>query len=154
MKCKIWLCTVFDSNGLEKRLAEIEQEEQDPKVFADFSKIKQLGTEKKSLTDVLNKIKLTTREIQDLKDLYALLSSENAGEGEWVDFSVEFKKAKKDVESLYEETLYSVPVDGFDTVKTVEIDEHEYKQLKVLALTTPEEIIDSFLFNLISEGVI
>lgn len=54
----------------------------------------------------------------------------------------------------HEETLYNVPVDGFDTVKTVEIDEHEYKQLKVLALTTPEEIIDSFLFNLISEGVI
>ena len=39
--------------------------------------------------------------------MYALLSSENAGEGEWADFSAEFKKAKKDVESLYEETLYS-----------------------------------------------
>lgn len=107
MKCKVWLCTVFDSAGLEKRLKEIETEEQDPKVFADFSKIKQLGTEKKVVCEVLNKIKLTTREIQDLKDLYALLTSENAGDGEWAEFSAEFKKAKKDVESLYEETLYS-----------------------------------------------
>ena len=84
-------------DGIKKRLKEIENEEQDPNVFADFSKVKQLGTEKKSLTNILNKINTTTREIQDLKDLYSLLTSENAGDGEWVDFSAEFKKAKNDV---------------------------------------------------------
>ena len=93
--------------GIQKRLKEIENEEQDPNIFADFSKVKQLGTEKKSLSNVLNKINLTTREIQDLKDLYSLLTTENSGESEWAEFSAEFRKAKKDVESLYEETLYS-----------------------------------------------
>lgn len=54
----------------------------------------------------------------------------------------------------HEVTLYNVPVDGFDTVELVEIDEYEYKQLKMLNGKTPEEIIDSFLLELISKGVI
>ena len=38
-----------------------------------FSKIKQLGTEKKSLTNVISKIDSTTRQIKDLKDRPLLL---------------------------------------------------------------------------------
>lgn len=54
----------------------------------------------------------------------------------------------------HERTLYNVPVSGYDTVDLVEIDEYEYKQLKMLNLSTPEEIIDEFLNSLINEGVI
>ena len=54
----------------------------------------------------------------------------------------------------HEETLYKIPVPGYDTVKVVEIDEHEYKQLKMLNGKTPEEIIDAFVLTLINEGVI
>lgn len=56
----------------------------------------------------------------------------------------------------HERTLYNVPVNEpkFDTVDLVEIDEHEYKQLKMLNLSTPEAIIDEFLASLIEEGVI
>ena len=36
-----------------------------------------------------------------------MLLNENAGDVEWHEFESEFKKAKKDIESLYEETLYS-----------------------------------------------
>lgn len=54
----------------------------------------------------------------------------------------------------HERTLYNVPVDGFDCVDLIEIDEHEYKQLKMLNLTTPEEIIDSFLLSLIENNII
>ena len=54
----------------------------------------------------------------------------------------------------HEKSLYKVPVDGFDTVEAVEIDEYEYKQLKVLNLKTPQEIIDSFLLTLIENNII
>lgn len=54
----------------------------------------------------------------------------------------------------HEETLYNIPVNGYDTVKIEEIDEHEYKQLSMLNLKTPEEIIDSFLISLVESGVL
>ena len=52
------------------------------------------------------------------------------------------------------ETLYDIPVSGYDTVELIEIDEYEYKQLKMLNYKTPEEIIDEFLASLINEGVL
>ena len=54
----------------------------------------------------------------------------------------------------HEKSLYKVPVDGFDTVEVVEIDAYEYKQLSVLNLKTPQEIIDSFLLTLIESNII
>lgn len=54
----------------------------------------------------------------------------------------------------HEETLYDIPVEGYDTVKLVEIDKYEYKQLKALNGKTPEEILDEYTMLLISEGVI
>lgn len=50
--------------------------------------------------------------------------------------------------------LYKIPVDGYDTVELVPIDEYEYRQLKVLNLSTPEQIIDAFVLELISGGVL
>lgn len=54
----------------------------------------------------------------------------------------------------HEESLYRVPVDGYDTVRLVEIDEYEYKQLKTLNCQTPEEIIDQYNLLLLEMGVI
>ena len=50
--------------------------------------------------------------------------------------------------------LYNIPVDGYDTVELVEIDEYEYNQLKVLNLKTPEEIIDAYTLLLLNGGVL
>ena len=61
---------------------------------------------------MLEKINLTTKEIADLKVLYDLLSGENASEEEWKEFEVELKKAKKDTETLYTETLYDSEFDN------------------------------------------
>ena len=61
---------------------------------------------------MLEKINLTTKEIADLKVLYDLLSGENASEEEWKEFEVELKKAKKDTETLYAETLYDSEFDN------------------------------------------
>ena len=54
----------------------------------------------------------------------------------------------------HEETLYNIPADGYDTVRIEEIDQYEYKQLSMLNLQTPQEIIDAFLLDLIENGVI
>ncbi len=50
--------------------------------------------------------------------------------------------------------LYSLPVDGYDTVELVEIDVYEYKQLKALNMRTPQEIIDEFVLSLLEEGIL
>ena len=89
------------------RLADVCLEEQNPENFSDFEKLKSIGTEKKSLTTVIDKINETTKQVKDLYDLYDLLSSENSGENEWNEFEKEYKIAKVDVDSLFEETLYS-----------------------------------------------
>ena len=54
----------------------------------------------------------------------------------------------------HEESLYNLPVDGYDTVRIESIDEYEYNQLKILNGKTPEEIIDLFVLSLINEGVV
>ena len=54
----------------------------------------------------------------------------------------------------HEKSLYKIPVSGFDVVEAIEIDKYEYEKLKRLNLKTPEEIIDSLILELISEGVI
>ena len=54
----------------------------------------------------------------------------------------------------HEESLYKIPVDGYDTVSLIEIDEYEYNQLKMLNGKTPSEIIDAFVLDLLNEGVI
>jgi hypothetical protein len=50
--------------------------------------------------------------------------------------------------------LYNIPMDGYDTVELIEIDEYEYNQLKVLNLKTPEEIIDAYTLLLLNGGVL
>lgn len=52
------------------------------------------------------------------------------------------------------EGLYDLPVSGYETVKLVEIDEYEFKQLRVLNMKTPEEIIDEYNLLLLEMGVI
>lgn len=54
----------------------------------------------------------------------------------------------------HERTLYNVPVCGYDTVDIVEIDEYEYKQLKMLNGKTPEEITDAVILSLLESGII
>ena len=54
----------------------------------------------------------------------------------------------------HERTLYRIPVDGYDTVDLVEIDEYEYKQLKVLNMKSPEQIVDEYNLLLLEMGVI
>lgn len=50
--------------------------------------------------------------------------------------------------------LYNIPVSGYDTVELIEIDEYEYKQLKMLNMRTPEEIIDEYTLLLLDGGVL
>lgn len=54
----------------------------------------------------------------------------------------------------HEETLYRVPVDGYDTVRVEEIDKYEFAQLKVLNMKSPEQIIDEYNLMLLQGGII
>ena len=54
----------------------------------------------------------------------------------------------------HERTLYKIPVNGYETVDVQEIDEFEYKQLKVLNMKSPEQIIDEYNLLLLEMGVI
>lgn len=50
--------------------------------------------------------------------------------------------------------LFKIPVGGYDTVDLVEIDEYEYKQLKILNMKTPEQIVDEYTLLLIEGGIL
>lgn len=54
----------------------------------------------------------------------------------------------------HEETLYNIPVIGYETVRIEEIDEYEYEQRKALMGHTPEEIIDNYTLLLLKDGVL
>ena len=116
MKCNSKQCTVFDSAGLRKRFAELEQEEQNPEIYTNFEKMKKVGVEKKSVQTLLDKINQTEKQINDLKVLFDLLSSENSADSEWKLFEQEFNEAKKSIENLYVETLYDGVNDGCDAL--------------------------------------
>lgn len=50
--------------------------------------------------------------------------------------------------------LYSIPVDGYDIVELIEINEYEYRQLKVLNMKDPQSIIDEYTLLLLEEGIL
>lgn len=56
----------------------------------------------------------------------------------------------------HERTLYRIPTDEpkFEAVDIEQISEFEYKKLKMLNLSTPEEIIDNFLLTLLENNII
>ena len=80
-----------------------------------------------------NKIML----LSDFKSAQAILSSDN--NTVW-----------------HEITLRNLPEDAgkYDTVELIQIDEYEYKQLKMLNGKTPEEIIDGFVLSLIESNIL
>lgn len=51
-------------------------------------------------------------------------------------------------------TLLSIPVDGYDTVRLQEIDVYEYDQFRLLNGKTPESIIDDFVLSLVEGGIL
>ena len=75
--------------------------------------------------------------LSDINEAQAILSSDN--ETIW-----------------HERTLYEIPVDEpkYETVELIEIEEHEYKQLKALNGHTPQEIFDNTILYLIENGIL
>ena len=54
----------------------------------------------------------------------------------------------------HERTLYNVPVSGYDEVEILPIDQYEYRQLKVLNMKSPEQILDEYNLLLLELGII
>ena len=55
---------------------------------------------------------------------------------------------------VHEKSLYNIPVDGYETVEILPIDEFEYRQLKMLNCKSLSEILDEYTLLLLKEGVI
>lgn len=59
-----------------------------------------------------------------------------------------------DGETIWHEiSLAQIPVAGYDTVTAVPIDEREYRSLRALHLSVPEDIIDAFVLALVKGDV-
>jgi hypothetical protein len=54
----------------------------------------------------------------------------------------------------YTETLYRLPIDKYEEVELIEIDEFEFKQLRVLNMKTPEAIVDEMVLYMIENHII
>lgn len=54
----------------------------------------------------------------------------------------------------HEETLYNIPVNGYDTVRVEEIDAIEYEQLKALRCQTKEEIVDELVLFMLQNNIL
>ena len=56
----------------------------------------------------------------------------------------------------HEKTLYNIPVyaQDYDTVEAIEIDEYEYKQLKMFGCRSLDEVLEEYTLLLIQEGII
>lgn len=52
------------------------------------------------------------------------------------------------------EGFYDLPVNGYETVKLIQIDKFEYNQLKVLNMKTPEAIIDEMILYMVENNII
>ena len=60
-----------------------------------------------------------------------------------------------DGNTIWHVNIYpSISRQGVDTVELVEINEYEYKQLKVLNFKTPTEIIDAYTLTLLDGDVL
>lgn len=54
----------------------------------------------------------------------------------------------------HEETLYDIPVDGYDTVRVEEIDVYEYEKLKSMNCQTKEEIVDELVLFMLQNNIL
>ena len=52
------------------------------------------------------------------------------------------------------EGFYKIPVDGYETVKLIEIDEFEYKELRGKSTEDKQSIIDNFVMELVEAGIL
>lgn len=108
--------TVFDKDKLTSRLEELTREEQNPLIFGEFEKIKHIGKEKRQLEQLLGKLSSSEKQVDDLVELFDLLTVENASEEEWKTLEDEYKSAKSEIDQLYIETLYDGENDDADAL--------------------------------------
>lgn len=56
---------------------------------------------------------------------------------------------------IHERTLYNVPAEvNVDTVDLIQIDEFEYRQLKMFSCKSLSEVLDEYTLLLVQEGII
>ena len=106
------LCTAFDYAKLKAELAEIEKQEQDPNLYLDWAKSKQIGRKKRELENIVKEIEDTKSSVDYYAEIFDTYTDEEIDEFGAV--LPELQDLEKQVEKLFLQTLYTGKWDDAD----------------------------------------
>jgi peptide chain release factor 2 len=101
---------IFDFDAKEKRLAALNREQEDPKLWEDQKRAQEIGREKKALEAVVEKLRRVGSGIADASELFELARAEG-DEATLLGVSSDTEKLKSEVEALEFRRMFSNPLD-------------------------------------------
>ncbi len=101
---------IFDLEGKQRRLAEVERELSDPKVWSDQQRAQELGKEKKALEGVVGTLTRVGSGLGDAAELFGLARAES-DEATLVGVASDVEKLEKDVAAMEFRRMFSNPLD-------------------------------------------
>ena len=101
---------IFDFDGKQKRLTEVETLQTDPKVWNDPKRAQDLGREKKSLAATVTGLVAIASSLRDSRGLFEMARAEN-DDATLVSVAADVAKLEKDVGDLEFRRMFSDPLD-------------------------------------------
>ena len=101
---------IFDFDGKQKRLTEVETLQTDPKVWNDPKRAQDLGREKKSLAATVTGLAAIASSLRDSRGLFEMARAEN-DDATLVSVAADVAKLEKDVGDLEFRRMFSDPLD-------------------------------------------
>jgi peptide chain release factor 2 len=101
---------IFDLEGKQRRLAEVERELSDPKVWSDQQRAQELGKEKKALEAVVGTLGRVGSGLADAAELFGLAKADN-DDATLEEIGVETTKIEKDIAAMEFRRMFSNPLD-------------------------------------------
>jgi peptide chain release factor 2 len=101
---------IFDFEAKQQRLAVLNKELEDPKLWANQQRAQEIGREKKSLEAVVETLKRVDGGIADTSELFELARAEN-DEATLSSIFIDVQKLEKDVGTLEFRRMFSNPLD-------------------------------------------
>ena len=101
---------IFDFDGKQKRLTEVESLQADPKVWNDRKRAQELGREKKSLAATVTGLVAIASSLRDSRGLFEMARAEN-DDATLVSVAADVAKLEKEVGDLEFRRMFSDPLD-------------------------------------------
>jgi peptide chain release factor 2 len=109
---------VLDLDGLRDRVAKLEQEASDPKLWDDQTRAQKVTSELSHAQGELRRVEELRGRLDDLPVLYEL-AAEEGGESEIAEADAELNKLREDIEQMEVRTLLSGEYDEREAVVTI-----------------------------------